>query len=126
MINKEEIIMKNDLDTLDQNALTSIAGALKDFNELYVEMTAMQMRVFIVVARRGSVTGREIGNALNTTGSNVSRCVAALSDIVVARRNVPPLNLVELTHDPLDRRVRYVQLSEKGKAFAKQLTSHFN
>jgi len=114
------------MDTIEQKTLAGLAGALANFNELYVEMTAMQMRVFIVVARRGSVTGREICNAMNTTGSNVSRCVAALSDITVARRKVEPLNLVELTTDPLDRRVRYVQLTEKGKAFAKQLTSHFN
>jgi DNA-binding MarR family transcriptional regulator len=109
----------------DKKALASLAGALGNFNSLYAEMTAMQMRVFIAVARRGSVTGKQIAVSLDTTGSNVSRCVAALSDVTVARRNVAPLNLVELTNDPLDRRVRYVQLSEKGKAFVKELTSHF-
>ena len=109
----------------DQKTLAGLAGALENFNSLYVEMTAMQMRVFIVVARRGSVTGKQIADTLNTTGANVSRCVAAQSDVTVARRKVEPLNLVELRVDPLDRRVRYVELSEKGKAFVKQLTSHF-
>jgi DNA-binding MarR family transcriptional regulator len=43
----------------------------------------------------------------------------------MARRKAKPLDLVKLTNDPLDRRVRYVELTEKGKAFAKALASNF-
>jgi DNA-binding MarR family transcriptional regulator len=111
---------KNELDSFG-----GIAHALAEFHALYSDMTAMQMRVFIVVCRRGKLTGKEIANALDISGSNVSRCVAVLSDINVARRKGDPLNLVELSTDPLDRRIRYVQLSEKGKLFAKQLLANF-
>ena len=117
---KDKKFNKNDLEIL-----AGLAGALKEFNQLYGDMTAMQMRVFITVARRGEVTGKEIATALDITGSNVSRCVAVLSDVQVARRKGDPLNLVELSVDPMDRRIRYVQLSEKGKLFAKQLLTHF-
>jgi len=109
----------------EQKTLAGMAGALESFNAMYAEMTAQQMRVFLIVARRGSVTGKQIAVGLDISGSNVSRCVAALSDITVARRKVAPLNLVELRSDPMDRRVRYVELSEKGKAFSKELLSHF-
>ena len=109
----------------ESESLAGIANALAEFHALYSDMTAMQMRVFIVVCRRGKLTGKEIGTALDITGSNVSRCVAVLSDVQVARRKGDPLNLVELSPDPLDRRIRYVQLSEKGKLFAKQLLAHF-
>jgi|TARA_R110002074_G_scaffold144049_4_gene291480 DNA-binding MarR family transcriptional regulator len=117
--------MSDILNKSEQKALAGIAGALADFNGIYSEMTALQMRCFIIVARRGSLTGKEMALALDVSGSNISRCVAALSDITVARRKVAPLGLVTLANDPIDRRVKYVQLSTKGEAFAKALTSHF-
>jgi len=109
----------------DLQNLAGMAAVLKDFQELYSEMTALQMRVFIFVAMRGRCTGIEIAKGLNTLGSNVSRVVTVLSDINVKRRKSAPLNLVELQTDPLDRRVRYVVLSERGKVVAEAITGHF-
>lgn len=109
----------------EQKVLAGLSASLEAFFLTYNEMSALQMRCFVLVARRGKVTGKEMAVALDVSGSNISRCVAALSDITVARRKVAPLDLVKLTNDPLDRRVRYVELTEKGKAFAKALTSNF-
>jgi len=109
----------------DLENLAGMAAVLKDFQGLYAEMTALQMRVLIFVAMRGRCTGIEIAKGLNTLGSNVSRVVTVLSDIDVKRRKSAPLNLVELQTDPLDRRVRYVVLSERGKAVISAMTGHF-
>ena len=109
----------------DLENLAGMAAVLKDFQGLYAEMTALQMRVLIFVAMRGRCTGIEIAKGLNTLGSNVSRVVTVLSDIDVKRRKSAPLNLVELQTDPLDRRVRYVVLSERGKAVIAAMTGHF-
>lgn len=109
----------------EQKVLAGLSASLEAFFNTYNEMTALQMRCFVIVSRRGKVTGKEIAVALDISGSNVSRCVAILSDITMARRKAKPLDLVKLTNDPLDRRVRYVELTEKGKAFAKALTSNF-
>jgi len=109
----------------EQKVLAGLSASLEAFFMTYNEMTALQMRCFVIVARRGKVTGKEIAVALDISGSNVSRCVAILSDITMARRKAKPLDLVKLTNDPLDRRVRYVELTEKGKAFALSLTSNF-
>tara|TARA_R110002153_G_scaffold196723_2_gene350110 strand:- start:402 stop:752 length:351 start_codon:yes stop_codon:yes gene_type:complete len=107
------------------NQLSGIAGVLEDFNNIYLEMTAMQMRVFIVVARRGPVTGKDIATTLKISGPNVSRCVAMLSDVVIPNRKTPSLNIVQLKNDSLDRRVKYVELTELGEEFVRALIAHF-
>ena len=115
----------SDFNKKEQQILSGLSASLEAFFLTYSEMSALQMRCFVMVARRGKVTGKEIAVALDISGSNVSRCVAILSDITMARRKAKPLGLVKLTNDPIDRRVRYVELSEKGKVFAKALTSNF-
>lgn len=107
-------------------ALTGMANALELFNEIYGEMTVLQMRVFIAVARRERATGGDLAKALDVSTPNVSRCVAVLSDFTIARRKHEPLNLVTLEHDALDRRVKYVVLTEEGATFAAALTSQFS
>ncbi len=105
--------------------LAGMAYALEQFNAAYAEMSVQQMRVFITVARREKATGAEIAKALNISSANVSRCVAVLSDVVVARRKSASLGLCALEVDPLDRRVRHVVLTEKGKALVEQLGEQF-
>jgi len=111
--------------TTQREALTGLSYALEQFYGQSVEMSVLQMRVFVAIARRGRATGAELGKALGISTPNVSRCVAVLSDIVIARRKSEPMGLVRLEVDPLDRRVKYAVLTEKGKAFAAQLVGQF-
>ena len=67
----------------------------------------------------------DIATSLSMSGPNVSRCVAMLSDVMIPSRKTQSLGLVELSTDPMDRRVRYVQLSQKGEEFVNQITANF-
>ncbi len=116
---------RNQNKSTQRSHLTGMAYALELFGSQYGEMSVLQMRVFVAVARRGRCTGAELGKALNLTTPNISRCVAVLSDIVTTRRKSEPLGLVKLEHDLEDRRVKYVVLTDKGVAFAAQLVSQF-
>ena len=111
--------------TKNTKALAGMAHALAHFAEANREMSVLQMRVFIFIATRERVTVSEAAKSLGMSSPNVSRCIAVLSDFAVARRKAEPMGLVQLEVDPMDRRVKYIVLTEKGKAFAKLLTSHF-
>jgi len=124
-MNPTDQTMPSEFTKTQNKQLQGMAGALADFNALYAEMSSMQMRVFIAVARRGPLTGRDIATSLSMSGPNVSRCVAMLSDVMIPSRKTQSLGLVELSTDPMDRRVRYVQLSQKGEEFVNQITANF-
>lgn len=102
-----------------------MAHALAQFADINREMSVLQMRVFVCIALRKRVTVSEAAKSLGMSSPNVSRCIAVLSDFTVARRKAEPLGLVQLEVDPMDRRVKYIVLTEKGKAFAESLTSQF-
>ena len=109
----------------NSKALAGMANALAQFADINREMSVLQMRVFVCIALRKRVTVSEAAKSLGMSSPNVSRCIAVLSDFAVARRKAEPMGLVQLEVDPMDRRVKYIVLSEKGKAFAESLTSQF-
>lgn len=108
-----------------RETLLGLQGVVDLFGEKSAEMTSTQMRVFIAIARRERVTGGELGKMLNLSTANISRCITVLSANVTPRRKAEPMGLVAQEVDTDDRRVKYAVLTEKGKAFAEQLTGQF-
>ena len=120
------MVIKNQTNTTkNSKALAGMAHALAQFADINREMSVLQMRVFVCIALRKRVTVSETAKSLGMSSPNVSRCIAVLSDFAVARRKAEPMGLVQLEVDTMDRRVKYIVLSEKGKAFAESLTSQF-
>lgn len=126
VIRCKKMVIKNQTNTTkNSKALAGMAYALAQFADINREMSVLQMRVFVCIALRKRVTVSEAAKSLGMSSPNVSRCIAVLSDFTVARRKAEPLGLVQLEVDPMDRRVKYIVLTEKGKAFADSLTGQF-
>lgn len=105
--------------------LKGLQDSLTIINQFGGELTIHQMRVLLFVMRRERATGSDISKALDISRPTISRIIAALSNEAIGRRNAPPLDLVQLENDPIDRRVRYVTLTSKGKTLANVLATSF-
>ena len=75
--------------------------------------------IFLVVARQGQVSYRELEEALNLSNSTVSRTVHALGE--VHRKGYGGHGLLELVRGPEEGRRFLIRLTAKGKALARQL-----
>lgn len=107
------------------NILKGLQDSLTIMNQFGGELTIQQMRVLLFVMRRERSTGVEISASLDISRPTISRILAALSNEPIGRRNAPPLDLVRYENDPVDRRIRYVTLTAKGKTLAKVLATSF-
>jgi DNA-binding MarR family transcriptional regulator len=83
------------------------------------------MRVLVFVMRRGRVTGTDILNGLDLTRPTTSRIVAALSDEAIGRRQDEPLNFIRIVPDTSDRRIKHIELTERGQALAAKMLGFF-
>lgn len=105
--------------------LRGLQDSLNAMHQAGGELTIHQMRVLLFVMRRDKVTGSDIMAALDLSRPTTSRIVAALSNEMIGRRNAAPLDLVRFEDDPMDRRVRYIVLTEKGQTLASKLEDYF-
>jgi DNA-binding MarR family transcriptional regulator len=97
-----------------QKIAGGLERALGRFRDLHPDMTALQLAVFLVIAKAGEegISQSALYRYLDTTDSTVSRTLAILSDI--GGRKVAPLDLIEIKVNPLDRRERLITLTRKG------------
>jgi DNA-binding MarR family transcriptional regulator len=106
--------------------LRGLQETLADIYRLSGELTLTQMRVLVYVIRREKVTGSDICKALDLSRPTVSRSIATLADEKISRRDMDPIGFLRIEHDPLDRRVKYAVLTEKGKALGHRIVELFN
>lgn len=111
---------------LTQNeALKGLALTFNQFGELGDSLTLQQLKTFLLVARRGRVTGQDVIKELGISKANASRTLAILSDDVMVRRKSETLGLITYEIDVNDKRYRYVVLTDKGQELAKSIASNF-
>lgn len=100
--------------------LRQLQGALGLFAVLEpTHFYAHFAQVFLVICENEPCTLRTIEEALNLSGSAVSRTVHALGD--EHRKGKPGFNLVTTARDPEEGRRFLVLLTPKGKALKRQL-----
>ena len=104
-------------------ALDQLARALALFAVLDPQMPLHFLQTFLIVASstEGSVTYREIEEALNLTNSSVSRTLNALGDR--HRKGDKGHGLIEVFIDPGEGRRYRARLTKRGRALASQLTT---
>ena len=105
-------------------ALKGVAKVLEDFAEMG-DLTAQQLRTFLLIARQGRITGQDIIKDLGISKANASRSLAVLSDDVMPGRKAPTLGLITYERNINDKRYRYVVLTEKGKALIRNWPTYF-
>lgn len=108
--------VKNDDERRIFRRLNSILGAFRTQDG---EMPVQQMMVFCWVALNEGGVQRDLCTALDMPVSTASRNIAALSP--VHRLGKPGLGLITWVESPHDRRAKLLMLTEKGRAFARQV-----
>jgi DNA-binding MarR family transcriptional regulator len=101
--------------------LVELQGVLDRFAILDPQMPLHFLQTFLVVARKDSVTYREIEETLSLTNSSVSRTLNALGDR--HRKGDRGHGLVEVFIDPGEGRRYRARLTKRGRALAQQIES---
>lgn len=105
----------------DRRVMRRLNSTLGLFRVQDAEMPLQQMIVFCWVALNEGKTQRELCDALKMATSTSSRNIAALSP--VHRLGKPGLGLVTWVDSPTDRRAKLLMLTDKGRAFAEQVSA---
>jgi DNA-binding MarR family transcriptional regulator len=106
-------------------ALKGLALTFDSFGQLSDTLTLQQLKTFLLVARRGRVTGQDVIKELGISKANASRTLAILSDDVMVRRKSETMALITYEIDVYDKRYRYAVLTKKGQDLANSITSNF-
>ncbi|MEU8268008.1 MarR family transcriptional regulator [Sphaerisporangium sp. NPDC049002] len=94
-----------------QHALGRVFAHDRSMPLLAVNLTMQQLKVALILASRGSVSGQELAHTLGTGLGTVTGIV----DRLVAQ------GLVTRREDPSDRRIRRVELSDAGRRMTEEL-----
>ena len=104
----------------DRYALVQLFKAIEEFRGVDPEMPAQGVALFLYSAIYPGCTMADLQKNLGMTQSSCSRNVSALSEW--HRLEKPGLGLIVATPDPMERRRKIVQLTEKGQQLAVSLT----
>jgi DNA-binding MarR family transcriptional regulator len=114
-----------DMKLTQNEVLKGLALTFDSFGELSENMTLQQLKTFLLVARRGRVTGQDVIKELGISKANASRTLAILSDDVMVHRKSETMALITYEIDVYDKRYRYAVLTKKGQDLANSITSNF-
>ncbi len=95
---------------------TRLANVLHKVRELDPEMPAQTLLAVLLIATNESFSQQDLRDALGVASSTSARISARLSEWEKFP-NQPGLSLVKSEINPVDRRLRLLSLSAKGKAF---------
>lgn len=101
--------------------LWKITRCLEEMRRIDPEIQAQTVTCFLEVAMNPGITMKDLGERVGISQSSVSRNVAALSK--VHRLNRPGHDLLVAVEDPMERRRKIVNLTEKGRKVAESLKS---
>ena len=104
--------------TLYADALLKTLQRLRD---RYKDMTVLQAMCFFMVAQRPGISQKELYEVLGASDSAASRILAVLSDF--GDRKTAGLDLVRMTTNPTDRRVKLLYLTQKGHRVMEDIVS---
>jgi DNA-binding MarR family transcriptional regulator len=106
-------------DDAERRTFRALGGILSIFRKVDGDMAVQQMIVFYWVVMNEGGSQREMCVDLDMPNSTASRNIAALS--LVHRLGKEGLGLVTWTDDLMDRRVKRLVLTPKGRTFARSL-----
>ena len=89
--------------------------------DIHPEMTILQAMCFLTVARHPGITQRALSAEVGSSDSATSRILAALSDLG-DRKMASGFDLIKMTTDKSDRRVKQVRLTPKGQRLLADIT----
>ena len=106
--------------TYDRYALVQLFKAIEEFRGVDPEMQAQGVALFLYSAIYPGCTMTDLQRNLGMTQASCSRNVSAFSEW--HRLDKPGHGLLAATPDPMERRRKIVQLTEKGQQLAVSLT----
>ena len=121
-----DIIQSNDgIAENDRSALSTLAEALKPFRELVggaqANLPVSIVITFMLVAGKEGQTVGDLATAAGIPLARMSRQLSDLSD--VNRYGAPGLGLIEQRVELHDRRYTRSRLTDKGRAFVRQIAN---
>ena len=121
-----DIIQSNDgIAENDRSALSTLAAALKPFRELVggaqANLPVSIVITFMLVAGKEGQTVGDLATAAGIPLARMSRQLSDLSD--VNRYGAPGLGLIEQRVELHDRRYTRSRLTDKGRAFVRQIAN---
>lgn len=91
----------------------ALFSALARLRDRHADMTLLQAQCLALVAANPDITQIDLCRATGMSDATASRTIAMLTDI--GSRAVEGMDLVRMTVNPEDRRVRLLSLTSKGK-----------
>lgn len=104
----------------DRYALVQLFKAIEEFRGIDPEMPSQSAALFLYSAIYPGCTMTDLQKNLGMSQASCSRNVSALSEW--HRLEKPGLGLIVASPDPMERRRKIVQLTEKGEQLAVSLT----
>ncbi|OEC39914.1 MarR family transcriptional regulator [Pseudomonas sp. 1D4] len=104
----------------DRYTLVQLFKAIEEFRAVDPEMPSQSAALFLYSAIYPGCTMTDLQKSLGMTQASCSRNVSALSEW--HRLEKPGLGLIVASPDPMERRRKIVQLTEKGQQLAVSLT----
>lgn len=92
---------------------TALFSALARLRDRHGDMTLLQAQCLALVAANPDITQIELCRATGMSDATASRTIAMLTDL--GSRAVEGMDLVRMTVDPEDRRLRLLNLTPKGR-----------
>ena len=126
--------MESTLEDLDHGSSSGLPGESSErlrldgllrqielFRTLDPEIQAQGLSTFLTIAKNdpSPISMRDLAESVGIAQSSCSRNVASLGKI--HRHGRPGHQLVESYEDPMDRRIKLVKLTQKGRRFAQML-----
>lgn len=115
----EKAVFSFPTDPSTSPALFKLLRVTEKCRELATNMEAQTLQCLLLVAVKPGIRQAELVELVGLAPSSVSRNVAMLSEIF--RPGIPGLGLVHSYIDPNNRRNRIIELTEKGKAFLREI-----
>ena len=103
----------------NRKELFKAANLIEAFRGVSPELPSQMAAAFLIICRNEGCSVKDVGDRLGLAKSSASRNISALSE--VHRKGTPGFNLVETYDDPMDRRVKKINLTQKGKALRNRI-----
>jgi DNA-binding MarR family transcriptional regulator len=105
---------------MSRSSAAKLIAVMHKVRELDPEMPAQTLLALLEISSHENFSQQDLREALNVASSTSARIAARLSEWERFPKQ-PGLSLVNNEINPMDRRLRLISLSAKGKAFVNSL-----